>query len=228
MRKLEVIGLNAKDCKQAELFGADRIELVSAMEVGGLSPEIETIREVVEAVRIPVNVMIRFKGEDFIYDQQEIDRLVEYIKAVRELGINGIVFGSLGQSNNINSEQLEQIIIAARGLDITFHRAIDQDDDIYMDNFKLIDGKVTNVLTSGGLQLPIIENISKLEQISNFRTKVLVGGGINQSNYKLMFESLQACDFHIGSLAYKHGDFKLGIDSQKLSEVKEYLKTSQK
>lgn len=223
MRKLEVIGLNAKDCKQAELYGADRIELVSAMEVGGLSPDLETVREVVKAVSIPVNVMIRFKAEDFVYDQAEIDRLVEYIRVVKELGINGIVFGSLDQANNIDVGQLDQIVDAAAGVDITYHRAIDQDDSTYVGNFKLIDGKVTNVLTSGGIQLPIVENINRLEQISNKQTRVLVGGGINQSNYKLMFENLQNCDFHIGSLAYKTGNFELGIDGEKLREVKQYL-----
>lgn len=227
MRKLEVIGLNAKDCKQAELFGADRIELVSAMEVGGLSPEIETIREVVNAVNIPVNVMIRFKSENFIYDQPEIERLVNYIKVVKELGINGIVFGSLDQANNVDSSQLAQIIDAAVGLDITYHRAIDQDDSTYLDNFKVIDGHVTNVLTSGGVEQPIVDNIKRLEQISNYRTNVLVGGGINQSNYQQMFDTLQTCDFHIGSLAYKEGNFELGIDGQKLREVKDYLINSQ-
>lgn len=223
MRTLEVIALNAKDSIEAYKNGADRIELVENMEVGGISPSLETVKSVVDSVPIPVNVMIRYKHLNFEYDQHEMDMLISYLNAVKKLGINGVVFGSLNSDMAVNEEQLEMILEHCQGLDVTFHRAIDQSDLKYEQNFQQIDGKVTNVLTSGGLENSIEANIERLNAISNLRTTVLVGGGINRSNYKLLFDSLQSCDFHIGSLAYKNGDFNLGIDAEMLKAVKQYL-----
>lgn len=223
MRKLEVIVLNSKDSIAAERAGADRLELVSSMEYGGLSPSLDIVKQVISSVSIPVNVMVRYRHQDFKYDQKEIDKLIEYIYKVKELGINGIVFGSLDHQDKICREQLKQVIAAARPLQITFHRAIDQSEEHYMANFKEIDGLVDNVLTSGGLLNPITNNIARLSNISNRRTTVLIGGGINQSNYQMLIESLPNCDFHIGSLGYVNGDFSQGIDSTYIAAIKQLL-----
>lgn len=223
MRKLEVIALNAVDAQAAAKAGADRIELVSEMAVGGLSPSLETVKAVVAAVSIPVNVMIRQASSSFIYSQSEFDDLLAYLKAVKELGINGIVFGSLTSDNLVNEHQLQLIREAAGDLDFTFHRAIDECDQTYAQNFKLIDGQVTTVLTSGGTDQPLEDNIERLQAISNQQTRVLVGGGINLENYRLMFDSLPNCDFHIGSLAYNNRDFTAGINKSQVAEVKAYL-----
>lgn len=223
MRKLEVIALNPRDAKDAELAGADRIELVSAMEVGGLSPELEVVESVIAEVSIPVNVMIRLKGDNFIYSPEEFEDLLVYLDQVKTLGINGIVFGSLTSTNQINTEQLEQILSHAGDLDVTFHRAIDEYDQMYESNFEVIDGKVTTLLTSGGTVQPLIENIERIRKISGRETKILVGGGINHQNYQVIFDQLPKCDFHIGSLAYNHGDFSAGINSKVVQTVKSYL-----
>lgn len=223
MRKLEVIALNAKDAKDAELAGADRIELVSAMSVGGLSPKLEVVKEVVKEVSIPVNVMVRYESDSFVYSKAQFELLLKYIEEVKKLGINGIVFGSLTASNLVDIEQLNQVLTVAEDMDVTYHRAIDQCDATYEYNFDLIDGKATTVLTSGGIEHNIVENLSRIDSISNSSTRVLVGGGINLDNYKQVISSLQNCDFHIGSLAYNNGDFKAGINMEIIKELKGYI-----
>lgn len=223
MRKLEVIALNARDARDAQLAGADRIELVSAMAVGGLSPQLEVVSEVLNAVTIPVNVMIRLTGDSFEYSETEMKELLGYLREVKKLGINGIVFGSLTAENKVDVEQLEQILNETGDLDVTYHRAIDQCDTTYKQNFELIDGKVTTVLTSGGTENPLIENIERLNAISCKDTRVLVGGGINKANYKQAVDSLPNCDFHIGSLAYNNGDFTAGINKSQVKAVKECI-----
>lgn len=223
MRKLEIIALNGVDAKAAEEAGADRIELVSEMAVGGLSPSIETVKEVVASVSIPVNVMVRFEHVSFMYDEEQFKEMLSYIEEVKDLGINGLVFGSLDSNGIIDEGQLNQIIEAAGQLDITYHRAIDESYDNYKSNMQTISGKVTNVLTSGGIKFPITDNIELLNESSELEVQVLVGGGIKDSNYKHMFDNLPNCDFHIGSLAYNNEDFTAGINHDKVVEVKGYL-----
>ncbi|WOO86549.1 copper homeostasis protein CutC [Mollicutes bacterium LVI A0039] len=223
MRKLEVIVLNAQDSIDAYLAGADRLELVSSMEHGGLSPEVSIVKKVVNSVTIPVNVMIRFKPQDFVYSPEQMRELITYIEAIKDLGINGVVFGSLDQEGNVNLSQLTEIMAAAGNLDITFHRAIDEVQDKYLENFHKIDGLVTTVLTSGGLEKPILDNVSLLNEIAQGQTRVLVGGGITDQNYQQVVTGLANCDFHVGSLAYVNGDFNSGIDQAAISKIKSLL-----
>lgn len=219
MRKLEVIALNAKDAIAIEKAGADRIELVTDMAEGGLSPKLEVVKEVIEAVNIPVNVMVRLTGGDFILNESELNSLVKYTEEVSKLAINGIVFGSLNESSQVVLSDLKRIVEAANNKEITFHRAIDESYLDYLKNLGQIEGKVTNVLTSGGLEYPIEENIIVLKAASEYNIRVLVGGGINDSNKETIINSLPKCDFHIGSLAYNHGDFEQGINETKIKEV---------
>ncbi len=220
MRKLEIIVLNKEDAKLAEVAGADRLELVANMEVGGLSPELSTVAEVVEAVNIPVNVMVRFDYDSFIYNESQMDRMIAYIEELSKLGINGIVFGSLNQNMQVEKLQLAEIIEASKYLEVTYHRAIDESDIEYENNFSNLSGVVTNVLTSGGLVNNIEENIVRLDCATKNDLRVLVGGGINENNYEQLFANLPNCDFHIGSLAYKDKDFEQGINIEVVKEVK--------
>lgn len=223
MRKLEVIVLNEIDSVAAEQAGADRLELVSNMEVGGLSPAIETIKKVIAAVTIPVNVMVRFKAYDFVYNQTDMIQIFEYIDLIKGLGINGVVFGSLNEDGTINQQQMNDVKSRINNLDFTFHRAIDQVDEHYRTNFEIIDCVATTVLTSGGLEFPIVENIDLLKSVSTRNVRVLVGGGINKSNYQQLFNQLPNVDFHVGSLAYINGDFTNGIDQSMIIQLKSEL-----
>lgn len=220
-RKLEVIVLNEIDSIEAERAGADRLELVTNMEAGGLSPNLEVVEAVVNAVSIPVNVMVRFTADNFVYDEEQFAQLLDYISKVKQLAINGIVFGSLDVSGKIEPLQLLKVIAASRDLELTYHRAIDEHDQFYDQNSQVIDGLVTNVLTSGGLSTPIEQNISRFTAFT--QTRVLAGGGINADNYQYMIENCPDCDFHIGSLAYNQGDFTAGINHQAIRDFKAKL-----
>lgn len=223
MRKLEVIVLNKEDSIEAQKAGADRLELVTDMAHGGLSPSASVVRDVVESVSIPVNVMVRFDFESFEYNDQQFLRLLEYVEEVKSLGINGVVFGSLTDKGIVNEDQLESILEATEGLDVTFHRAIDEFDEHYLTNFNIINGKVTTVLSSGGTINKLEDNLQNLKTISGCTTRLLIGGGINIDNYQRVIDEVQDADIHIGSLAYNQGDFSQGINHQNIANVKEYL-----
>ncbi len=223
MRKLEIIVLNKEDAKSAQLAGADRLELVTDMSLGGISPNLDIVRSVVESVTIPVNVMVRVRGGNFTYNESEMEQHLNYISELKQLPVNGIVFGSLNLENRVEIEQLESICDAIGDLDLTFHRAIDEDVNCFMENIKQLSGRVTNVLTSGGLQSPIEENTHLLEEANTNQLQILCGGGINLSNYKQVIKATPNCDIHIGSLAYNQGDFTSGINVQMVKQVKDAL-----
>lgn len=223
MRKLEVIVLNKEDSIGAQKAGADRLELVTDMAHGGLSPSASVVRDVVESVSIPVNVMVRFDFESFEYNDQQFLQLLEYVEEVKGLGINGVVFGSLTDKGFVNEDQLESILEATEGLDVTFHRAIDEFDENYLTNFNIINGKVTTVLSSGGTINKLEDNLQNLKTISGCATRLLIGGGINIDNYQHVIDEVLEADIHIGSLAYNQGDFTQGINHLNIANVKEYL-----
>lgn len=223
MRKLEVIVLNSEDSVKAQQAGADRLELVSDMEVGGLSPDLDVVKAVVDSVSIPVNVMVRFKADSFVYSEQEFEELIGYLNDVKKLGANGVVFGSLTDDFKVEESQLQTIAENLDGMDFTFHRAIDQNSDAFLENINTINEVATTVLTSGGIESPIIDNLELLNSITNKKVRVLLGGGINKNNYQQIIDSVLNCDIHIGSLAYNNGDFTKGINLAQVKEVRSYL-----
>ncbi|MGL4796716.1 MAG: copper homeostasis protein CutC, partial [Paraclostridium sp.] len=125
---LEIIGMSVEDAIAIEKCGANRIELVSALTEGGLTPSFGLIEAVVNAVKIPVNVMIRHHAKSFVYSDEDIKIMVKDIQKVKEIGANGVVFGMLDINNKIREDQLITLLEASKGLDVTYHRAIDETD----------------------------------------------------------------------------------------------------
>ncbi len=101
---LEIIGMSVEDAKIIEDCGADRIELVSALTEGGLTPSFGLIESVVNSVKIPVNIMIRHHAKSFVYSKEDISIMQKDIGVVKEIGANGVVFGVLDKNNNIDEK----------------------------------------------------------------------------------------------------------------------------
>jgi len=122
---LEVIAVDAADAQAAEQGGADRIELVSAMSEGGLTPGYGQIEQVVSKVSIPVYVMIRPHSRSFCYSADDLQVIIQDIRVARELGAAGIVIGALTDQGEVDRSFLQTCLLSAQGLGVTFHRAID-------------------------------------------------------------------------------------------------------
>ncbi|MBW7461753.1 copper homeostasis protein CutC, partial [Paenibacillus sepulcri] len=123
---LEVIATCVQDAILAEQSGADRIELITAITEGGLTPGIGMIEQVADTVSIPVNVMVRPHSRSFNYDTYDLDAIVAEIKAIASTRAAGIVFGSLTGEGRIDEHGLERVLAAAGRLDVTYHRAFDE------------------------------------------------------------------------------------------------------
>src|SRR5690625_4555703 len=149
---IEVIVQNGHEAIQAEKLGADRLELISAMQEGGLTPSYGTIKQVLQSVSIPVHVMIRPHSYHYFYGERELEIIREDIKKVLELGGTRIVFGALHENYTINEKVMEEIINISPKLSITFHRAFDEVKS-KEDSYRVLANYSKNVkyiLTSGG------------------------------------------------------------------------------
>ena len=198
---IEIIGTTIDDVKRIQESGADRIELVSALSEGGLTPSYSLIKRAVQCANIPVNVMIRPHSKSSIYTEEEIKLMVEDIMIAKELNVNGVVFGVLNKYNEICIPSLEKLLKACDGIDVTFHKAIDELSDQVkgievLANYK----QIRNVLTSGGKgdilkNSPIIKNMVEKSKHIN----IVVGGGLDFENIKEVMKNTKAPQYHFGT-----------------------------
>lgn len=198
---IEIIATTIEDAKRIEKSGCSRIELVSALTEGGLTPSYSLIKNVVQAVNMPVNVMIRPHAKSFIYTPEEIQLMKEDILIAKDLKANGVVLGVLNEKNEICEESLSELLSVCDGIDVTFHRAIDGLFDP-VSGIKILRKypQIVNVLTSGG-KGNIENNIEVIrDMISNAgHINVLLGGGLNHQNITHIREKTKATDYHFGT-----------------------------
>ena len=141
------------DALAAEQRGAHRIELCSALDQDGLTPSRELIEQCLQQLSIPIMVMIRPRGGDFVYSDTEVALMQEEIAFCKQAGVAGVVFGLLTREGEIDIGNTERLIRAAQPLDITFHKAIDCSQDV-LTSFRALNALegITRVLTSGGCE----------------------------------------------------------------------------
>ena len=183
----------------AEKGGADRAELCSDLFEGGLTPTIGTVKTALRKSNIKINAMIRPRGGDFCYSDEEFEVMKEDIKAFKETGINGIVFGILTPEGDVDVKRSKEIIELARPLAVTFHRAFDMTRDPYKSLEELIELGVDRVLTSGQ-EATVPEGADLLEelvQIAGDRIIVMPGCGITERNFPKLRAKIKAKEYHI-------------------------------
>jgi len=198
---IEIIATTIDDATQIQAGGANRIELISALSEGGLTPSYGLIQEVISRVSIPVNVMIRPHSKSFIYTDDEIELMKRDIAIARDLGANGVVLGVLTQTNVIDERKLESLLASCQGLEVTFHRAIDET-DVVASVKKLAEYKeITTILTSGGLAAPIQENSEIIKEMMAYsrHINILLGGGMTSQNLSAVLKQTGAGHVHFGS-----------------------------
>ena len=165
--------------------GADRLELCSALSVGGLTPSPALLQQIREVSPIPVRCLMRTRGGDFLYTREEIRQMAMEIALLRSMGADGFVLGCLTADGNLDPEAMKPLLEAAGDAGLTLHRCIDVSRDLcktYLDAAKL---GIDTVLTSGGAGncLSGIETIGKLIALRE-ETKgpeVLIGSGVKAS-----------------------------------------------
>ncbi|MBB5411016.1 copper homeostasis protein [Paraburkholderia sp. Clong3] len=234
---LEVIATTVADARAAAQAGADRLELVTAMGEGGLTPSVGLIEAVVSAVGVraagvPVNVIVRPHSRAFVYDADDYAVMLRDIRAVKAAGANGIVIGMLDAERAIDREGLARACEAADGLAITFHRAFDEARDLREALDVLLGFEaVTNVLTSGGQPSVLRAQATigeLLRQAAGSHCTVLAGAGLTVDAVAEFVSKTHVEAVHFGSGVRVNGNGLAPVDPAKVMQVRALLDAMQR
>lgn len=196
----EVCAGSVQDCINAQLGGADRVELNSALHLGGLTPSLAMLKLVKEKTSLKVICMDRPRAAGFCYDDVEIETMFEDAKILLENGADGISFGFLNSDATINVTETKKMVelIHQYQKEAVFHRAFDCVDDPMHAIKQLIDCGVDRILTSG-LQPTAMQGASVLEKLQSAfgdQIELLAGSGINANNIRALKEQTGLHQFH--------------------------------
>ncbi len=181
---LEVCLESVADVLAAAAGGADRAELCADLVEGGITPSAGAMRLAAERGSIPVMVMIRPRGGDFLYDALEFEAMLHDVAQAKEAGVAGVVFGILTADGRVDRERSARLVEAARPLGVTFHRAFDMTHEPFEALETLVELGIDRVLTSGQEDtVPAgIELLRRLVEHAGDRITVMPGCGITADN----------------------------------------------
>lgn len=185
-------------CLVAREGGADRIELCSALSEGGLTPSHGLIREAVARSGLPVHVLLRPRGGDFVYTDAEFNVMRDDLKHLRELGASGVVLGVLREDGAVDVERTRGLIDMAGPLEVTFNRAFDHAASLEDALEQIIAIGCQRVLTSGGERDVVSggKSLAKLIEQAAGRIEIAVGGGLRLKNAAAVARTTGARHFH--------------------------------
>jgi copper homeostasis protein len=196
---LEVCVDNVDGLAAALDGGADRIELCSALEIGGLTPSAGLLRMASNSP-VPVVAMIRPRGGDFCFDEAETALMLHEIDAVAASGLQGVVLGASLPDGRLDRRTLERLVhrAAQRGLRCTLHRAIDLCPDLAQATRLAIDLGFERILTSGGARSAPegLDGLRRCFDAAAGRITIMPGAGINAANVRLLRARLPLTDVH--------------------------------
>lgn len=194
---IEVCVDRVQSAINAQKGGADRLELCQDLALGGTTPSKGLVVQTQKNVRLPIMAMIRPRGGDFCYDGYEFECMLEDIRLMKELRVEGIVVGILTPDGRIDMERMQKVMDEAQGMEVVCHRAFDMTRDLTEAFFDLEKLGITRVLTAGGYDKAPdgIENIKRLIA-KNSSVTVMPGSGVGAENAKL-FEQIGAKEIHL-------------------------------
>ena len=204
-------------CLAARGGGAHRIELCSGLSEGGITPSHGLIRDAVERSGLPVHVLVRPRGGDFVYSAFEIGVMRRDILHIKELGAAGVVLGILLPNGQVDVEATRALVQLARPLEVPFHRAFDTTPSLQQALEDVIATGADRLLTSGG-QPDVVAGaaaLAELVRLAGERIEIVVGGGLRLQNAASLAQATHARHFH-GSL--RRGLKQAGSPSEVVGE----------
>ena len=196
--KLEVIGFNIENCIIAQQSGAHRIELCDNPGDGGTTPSYGFIKAARQQLNIDLYPIIRPRGGDFLYSDEEFDIMRTDIKISKQLGCDGIVIGILNADGTVDKKRCSMLVELAYPMGVTFHRAFDRTPDAFKALEDIIDIGCERILTSGQMPTALdgAERISKLISQADERIIIMPGSGIRSDNIIEIARRTKAVEFH--------------------------------
>lgn len=184
----------------AERGGAQRIELCSDLLEGGITPSAGLIELVRAKVSIGLQVMIRPRGGDFCYDDDEFEIMQRDIGLAKKLGADGVVFGMLDADGRPDKTRCQKLVNLARPMDVTFHRAFDMSANLMRALEDACSMGADRILTSGAEQTALqgVSVIAQLVEAAHDRIAIMAGSGIKPENARRIFEESGVREIHAG------------------------------
>lgn len=198
---IEICANSVSSCIEAEKGGAQRVELCAALPEGGTTPSWGEIVVAREAISIDLNVIIRPRSGDFLYNEVEFRTMLQDIEAAKRAGADGVVFGCLNSDGTIDMERNRELILAAEEMSKTFHRAFDVCCDPMQSLEDIIELGFDRILTSGQEQTAIegVELLRKLVEQAGDRIIIMAGSGVNASNIAEIRDKTGVREFHFSA-----------------------------
>ena len=187
----------------AQAGGADRVELCASLLEGGLTPSLGVIRQTLAVAMIPVHVIIRPRGGDFLYSELEFLTMLDDVRACRDLGVPGVVFGCLTADGRVDEVRMTELVEAARPMTVTCHRAFDMTRDPEEAIEALVRCGVDRVLTSGqhATALAGIDVLKRTRDAAAGRIVIMACGGLDEGNVAEVLRRSAADELHFSALA---------------------------
>lgn len=195
---LEVCANSAASCIAAERGAAGRVELCAGIPEGGTTPSYGEIKKARESISIDLNVIIRPRGGDFLYSDDELEIMKTDIEVARKLGANGVVFGCLTADGRVDKSRCKELISAAEGLSMTFHRAFDVCANPKEALEDIISLGFDRILTSGCAADAYLgrDMIRELVSLSAGRIIIMAGCGVTENNIREIQNHTKVTEFH--------------------------------
>ncbi|WP_043693573.1 copper homeostasis protein CutC [Luteibacter sp. 9133] len=214
MALLEVAANSVASAFAAQEGGAGRVELCASLDEGGVTPSHGTITLAREGLTIPLYVLIRPRGGDFLYENVEIEAMLDDIEHCRDLGCDGVVVGALTADGEIDTEACGMFIRAAGTMGVTFHRAFDLVADRSAALEVLIDLGFERVLTSGGMPSAVAgaASLARLVAQAGGRIVVMPGAGVEPGNAAALRATTRAREFHASAKRRLPSGMQLPVD----------------
>lgn len=195
---IEIATSDFESTKNAVAGGADRIELCANLGEGGTTQSFGVIKTCREHFDVKLYPIIRVRGGDFLYTDEEYECMLQDAKMCKQLGCDGVVIGFLHKDGTIDEKRTAAIVEALYPLKVTFHRAFDRCINPFTSLEKIINAGCERILTSGQ-QLTAPEGaalIAGLQDAANGRITIMPGSGVRASNIKQLAESTGCTEFH--------------------------------
>lgn len=216
---LEVCVDSVESAVNAELGGADRIELCGDLIVGGTTPSLALYERIREKITIPIHVLLRPRFGDFLYSAEEIEILLRQAETFSASGADALVIGCLTTDGQLDTDTLNQIINAGKGTPCNLHRAFDmcRDLDKALETAQKLG--IVSILTSGGAASAIdgLQTLNHLKQNAG-SIDIMAGAGLNAQNLSYMLNHSCLTAFHMSGkkvlesqMQYRNPHVNMGI-----------------
>ena len=212
----------------AKSGGASRIELCSNLIIGGTTPDLALVREIRRHTDIRIHALIRPRFGDFYYTEHEMEIMKSQIRALKEVGVEGVVIGVLDTDGNLDVRKMKELLQEASSLSVTLHRAFDMCRDPYEALEQAIELGIDTILTSGQKQSAWEgrELLGELIEKANGRIDIMAGAGVGAAVIEKLIPVTKGTSYHMSGkitldspMKYRKEGVSMGLPSLSEYEI---------